>query len=395
MTDTKMDEIVLKRIVDYCKGEITRKDFEELKKWLDENPDNQAVLKSYLELYKKGREIAFLENWDRDASWQRLSKRLRKNSGNLRIGRIIRRTVAAAAACLFLVGGGYYYYMNSREGEQAVKSYALALIEPGTTKAVLELSDGSRVSLEDSSVFYMQEEGAIVRQDSGSALTYERQGVQREVVYHTLRVPVGGEYHLVLSDGTRVWLNSASEFRYPTQFSGENREVFFSGEIYLEVAKDSLHPFIVRAGDVRVEVLGTSFCVSAYPDEDRVATTLVSGKVLMRTEKGDVALKPGERAVWNREWRTMQMNKVDVSQYVSWVKGRFEFEDLSLDEICRQLSRWYDVSFEFVDASCAHRRFTGGLWRDMQLVDFLKIVEQTTNVKFLQIDEKRIVARSY
>ena len=388
-----MDEIILKRIADYCKGEISKEDFEKLGEWLSENPDNRAVLKSYVELYKKGREISFLENWDREASWQRLSRRL-ENSRKERAGRLrrlVRRFAATAAACLLFVGGVYYFYDN-REVEK--RPYGLAMIQPGSTKAVLELPNGSEIALEDTSAFYMQEQGTVVRQDSGRTLVYEKRGAQEKAVYHTLRVPVGGEYHLVLSDGTRVWLNSASEFHYPTRFDGDIREVSFSGEVYFEVAKDSLRPFVVRAGDVRVKVLGTSFNVSAYPDEERVVATLVEGSVALETESEDVVLRPGEQAVWDCASGKVEVNEVDASVCVSWVKGRFEFEDLSLEEITRQLSRWYDVSFEFVEPSCARRHFTGGLWRDMQLLEFLKIVEQTTNVRFLRIDEKRIVVRS-
>ena len=335
-----------------------------------------------------------MENWDREASWQKLSRRL-ENSRKERAGRLrwlVRRFAATAAACLLFVGGVYYFYDN-REVEK--RPYGLAMIQPGSTKAVLELPNGSEIALEDTSAFYMQEQGTVVRQDSGRALVYEKRGAQEKAVYHTLRVPVGGEYHLVLSDGTQVWLNSASEFHYPTRFDGDIREVSFSGEVYFEVAKDSLRPFVVRAGDVRVKVLGTSFNVSAYPDEERVVATLVEGSVALETESEDVVLRPGEQAVWDCASGKVEVNEVDASVCVSWVKGRFEFEDLSLEEITRQLSRWYDVSFEFVEPSCARRHFTGGLWRDMQLLEFLKIVEQTTNVRFLRIDEKRIVVRSY
>ena len=221
-----MDEIILKRIADYCKGEISKEDFEKLGEWLSENPDNRTVLKSYVELYKKGREISFLENWDREASWQKLSRRL-ENSRKERAGRLrwlVRRFAATAAACLLFVGGVYYFYDN-REVEK--RPYGLAMIQPGSTKAVLELPNGSEIALEDTSAFYMQEQGTVVRQDSGRALVYEKRGAQEKAVYHTLRVPVGGEYHLVLSDGTQVWLNSASEFHYPTRFDGDIREVSF------------------------------------------------------------------------------------------------------------------------------------------------------------------------
>ena len=249
---------------------------------------------------------------------RRLENSRKDRAGRLR--RLVRRFAATAAACLLFVGGVYYFYDN-REVEK--RPYGLAMIQPGSTKAVLELPNGSEIALEDTSAFYMQEQGTVVRQDSGRTLVYEKRGAQEKAVYHTLRVPVGGEYHLVLSDGTRVWLNSASEFHYPTRFDGDIREVSFSGEVYFEVAKDSLRPFVVCAGDVRVKVLGTSFNVSAYPDEERVVATLVEGSVALETESEDVVLRPGEQAVWDCASGKVEVNEVDASVCVSWVKGRF------------------------------------------------------------------------
>ena len=386
-----MDEIILKRIADYCKGEISKEDFEKLGEWLSENPDNRAVLKSYVELYKKGREISFLENWDREASWQRLSRRL-ENSRKERAGRLrrlVRRFAATAAACLLFVGGVYYFYDN-REVEK--RPYGLAMIQPGSTKAVLELPNGSEIALEDTSAFYMQEQGTVVRQDSGRTLVYEKRGAQEKAVYHTLRVPVGGEYHLVLSDGTRVWLNSASEFHYPTRFDGDIREVSFSGEVYFEVAKDKDKPFIVETQEQSIEALGTKFNVTAYPEDSLLVTTLLEGAVRLTNHaaSGATVLHPDEQLIYNKNTQSMFQQRVDAAQYASWTTGYYYFPEQSLEAILYRLSHVYGVRFTVRSEALNHRMFTGTFYRGQSMKEIMEIICLAIPIRY-EIDDHHVI----
>ena len=166
------------------------------------------------------------------------------------------------------------------------------------------------------------------------------------------------------------------------------------GEVYLEVKRDEERPFIVYAGETEIRVLGTSFNVKAYAEEGEVVTTLLSGKVSVGVGERSTKLDPGKQAIWNRKEDRISVREVDASRYISWTKGVFEFEDLSLAEITLQLSRWYDIQFVFEDEDCAERRFTGGVKRYAPLVNFLEIMEQTTNVKF-EYAGKNIVIKSH
>ena len=200
--------------------------------------------------------------------------------------------------------------------------------------------------------------------------------------YHTLAVPVGGEYHFTLADGTRVWVNSASEVRFPNCFSGKKREIYVKGEVYLEVARDEKHPFVVHAGENEVRVLGTRFNLTAYPDEQEVITTLVEGSVEFWNDQSSIRLKPGEQSVLDRETNNLEKQKVDVSIYTSWVSGTYEYERMPLSDITRQLSRWYDVQFVYETTEFSNHPFTGVVKRDQSLEEVLSIIEKTTNIKF-------------
>ena len=381
-----MDEIILKRIADYCKGEISKEDFEKLGEWLSENPDNRAVLKSYVELYKKGREISFLENWDREASWQRLSRRL-ENSRKERAGRLrrlVRRFAATAAACLLFVGGVYYFYDN-REVEK--RPYGLAMIQPGSTKAVLELPNGSEIALEDTSAFYMQEQGTVVRQDSGRTLVYEKRGAQEKAVYHTLRVPVGGEYHLVLSDGTRVWLNANTELEFPVSFVRDERVVRLKGEAYFEVARDERKPFIVKTAGMTTRVLGTAFNIKAYADERDERATLLEGRVevaLSSSPQGKTrtVLEPGMQARWRAGSRSLSVQAVNSADVVAWRRGEFVFNEEDISVVLQTLSRWYGVEFVAASGGMETYTFSGMMSKDDKLEDILEVLTMAGGPSF-------------
>ena len=160
----------------------------------------------------------------------------------------------------------------------------------------------------------------------GNTLIYDagEKGVQVE--YHTIRVPRGGEYNLQLADGTKVYLNAGSSLRYPVRFTGKRREVTLSGEGYFEVAKDSTQPFVVRAGDVDVRVLGTAFNVNAYPEKETVATTLVEGRVQVNYKTGQQVIQPGMQLVYDKQNGKVDVSVVDTEVYTSWKDGYYYFK---------------------------------------------------------------------
>ena len=189
--------------------------------------------------------------------------------------------------------------------------------------------------------------------------------------------------HFTLADGTRVWLNSSSQLTFPTRFTGMAREVTVKGEVYFEVQRDEDKPFIVWINDVSVRVLGTKFCVSAYPENEGIVTTLVQGAVQVTSGDNQVVLKPGYQAVVDQNSGAIKQRAVELSLYTSWVQGVFEYENMKLNDIMVQLARWYDVQFTFSAPEYKERRFTGVVRKYEDLNDVLDMIEKTTNVKFI------------
>lgn len=266
-----------------------------------------------------------------------------------------------AAACLVLILGAALYIRNANERDvaSAIKSVKPANesnVLPGVSGAVLTLSDGKNVLLDtiDNRVIALQG-GATVRVANGMLL-YEGKG--SETLYNTMTTPKGRHFIITLPDGSRVWMNSASSIRYPTVFSGRDRRVEVSGEVYFEVRKGTI-PFIVKAGQrTEVAVLGTQFNINSYSNEKSINVTLVDGAVMVNTSGvsesaiASLILKPGQQAQVlnagpqreNGDGAAIQLvNHANIEQVTAWKNGLFNFDNAKLDEVMRQLERWYDV----------------------------------------------------
>ena len=215
--------------------------------------------------------------------------------------------------------------------------------------------------------------------------TYLSNSKEKEVVYNEIHVQKGGRANtLVLSDGTKVILNAATTFRYPTSFGEKNRMVYLEGEAYFEVAKDSEHPFIVHISRGAIEVLGTGFNVRDYREEQKTVTTLVQGKVVYRPERQpgrEIMLEPGFQ-IKDEEGGSLQPRKVDVILYTGWKDGKYVFENATLEEIMQVLSRWYDIAVFYKREEVKKLHFTGDLERYKTINDFLEFMEIGGNVRF-------------
>lgn len=258
-------------------------------------------------------------------------------------------------------------------------------IQPGTSKAVLIMADGKKVMLEQDQNLNIQLNERVRVASSGQGIVYEESGlgiVKEE--YNRLVTPIGGEYLLVLSDGTKVFLNADSELKYPVEFVDGKRVVDLKGEAYFEVRKDSLRPFVVRMNGAEVTVLGTSFNVNTYGDDGLIYTTLVNGSVRVSSVKNgqEEVLKPGMQSVMDEQTGQLTVREVDVEPYVAWREGRFVFRAMTLDLIMRQLQRWYDFEVFYQNPELKDYEFRGVIKRDMDLDKVLSVIKATTNVDF-------------
>ena len=290
-----------------------------------------------------------------------------------------------AASIILLVGLFVGRTINGVRDIHEEQELAKSVMQPGTSKAILMMADGKEVVLEQGQNLNILLNERVRVATSSQGIVYEEYGkgmVTEE--YNKLTTPVGGEYSLVLSDGTKVFLNADSELKYPVEFSDGKRIVDLKGEAYFEVHKDSLRPFIVRMNGAEVTVLGTSFNVNTYGDDGQIYTTLVNGSVRVSSVKNGQAevLKPGMQSVMNVKSGLLTVRKVDVEPYVAWREGRFVFRAMTLDLIMRQLQRWYDFEVFYQNSELKDYEFRGVIKRDMDLDKVLSVIKATTNVDF-------------
>ena len=290
-----------------------------------------------------------------------------------------------AASIILLVGLFVGRTINGVRDIHEEQELAKSVMQPGTSKAILMMADGKEVVLEQGQNLNILLNERVRVATSSQGIVYEEYGkgmVTEE--YNKLTTPVGGEYSLVLSDGTKVFLNADSELKYPVEFSDGKRIVDLKGEAYFEVHKDSLRPFIVRMNGAEVTVLGTSFNVNTYGDDGQIYTTLVNGAVRVSSVKNGQAevLKPGMQSVMDVQSGQLTVREVDVEPYVAWREGRFVFRAMTLDLIMRQLQRWYDFEVFYQNPELKDYEFRGVIKRDMDLDKVLSVIKVTTNVDF-------------
>lgn len=298
-----------------------------------------------------------------------------------------------AVACLVLIVGGVMLYrisVKKKFGPSRLVSNgqnnSIDKIEPGGNVAVLTLANGKKVLLGDLSNGALLQQGGIkvIKQDNG-LLTYKDESPNNSVaekpIHNTLTTPRGGQYEVILADGTKVWLNAASSLEYPVSFSGENRTVEIHGEGYFEVASGAHKPFIVKVDDINVEVLGTSFDVNSY-EENSIKTTLVDGAIKVTGGAKIVLLKPGEVARFNRRSEEMKVADVNVNAVTAWKDGLFYFDHTSIKEIMDEVSRWYDVEVSYSVTDLKHKVYDGKLPRYGDVNTLLKMLEMTGTVHF-------------
>ena len=296
---------------------------------------------------------------------------------------------AAAAVAIVLCCCLFVYYRANTEQKVNV---AVQKIVPGQYNAVLEMADGSTYQLGEQQYSLQEKTGNQIKVDS-TLLSYlpvnKRSDVLQDIVYNKLSVPKGGEYRIELEDGTKVWINSASRLRYPVVFSSNSREVYLEGEAYFEVQRDVDRPFIVHSGEQKVTVLGTSFGISCYASEANDYTTLVSGNVKVDFERGKQSfmLEPGMQVAYNKESGIAIEKKVDVAEFVAWKNGKYIFNQKRLEDILSTLSRWYDFEVFYRNEDVKEVLFSGELRRFDDFSYLLRLIERTSDVKFV-IDKK-------
>ncbi|QNK64772.1 FecR domain-containing protein [Pedobacter sp. PAMC26386] len=283
-----------------------------------------------------------------------------------------------AASLIFVLAAGTSYLLFNKKTEQHEqvqrKNISKDLL-PGGNKAVLTLDDGQTIVLNGTKNGTLASQGdKIIDKTAEGQIAYSGSADFAKAsrkLYNTVTTPRGGSYQLILSDGTKVWLNAASSIKYPVAFSGTERRVEISGEAYFEVAHHKNTPFRVVSEKQTVEVLGTHFNINAYDNEEEVKTTLLKGSVKVLSKDNNTILKPGEQAQLNNG--VFHKSEVDIEDEIAWKNGFFNFKDASIETVMRQLSRWYDVDVKY-EGKIPAREFTGEIPRNINATQLQEIL---------------------
>ncbi|MBW8330878.1 MAG: DUF4974 domain-containing protein [Prolixibacteraceae bacterium] len=351
-----------------------------LKQWLSENNAHRNYFDSALNYYTNDSQFA-----NSPAELKKALRNIHRKAGihspyrNTRILAI----AGVAASILFMI---YFQFSAPNNSESIIIAEKVQSIVPGSNKAVLILADGTEHDLTSDENTFTDADGTEIK-NTGNSLEYSsKNALSTEIKYNTLKIPRGGEYFLILSDSTKVWLNSETTLRFPVQFAADVRSVELTGEAYFEVMKNTKIPFIVNSGNQSIKVLGTQFNVSSYPENQNIYTTLVEGNVevsMSNNPQIKLTLKPNEQSVLNSNSNQIQKRTVDVNQYVAWKDGRFVFSGQPLVEIMGTLSKWYDVQVVFSNEKDKKLMFTGNLERYADFGEILAKIEKTNEVSFV------------
>ena len=370
---------------------ITPEEKERLNVWLAEDERHYMRYCRIRERLKRGEGENVFRNPERvREDMEKLKKKLSGNKRRFLLsGNYFWRYAAVAVFTIGIAIGLIERPWEDRSSEISPMAQQPAVL-PGSYKAVLTLASGEQVNLEEWGRDSLWKDGTLIRKRKGE-LRYEQKAgdmQQEEMLFNTITIPRSGEYKLVLSDGTKVWLNSDSKLEFPNTFVGDERRVKLAGEAYFEVAKNKAKPFRVEVDRVEVVVLGTSFNIHAY--DEAVKTTLVEGAVKLNVAGKAYSLSPGFEA--NVDQVGVKIVKSDVYEQIAWKDGRFVFREKRLEEVMSILSRWYDFEIFYQNAAVKDLHFTGNIPRHATINEVLKFMERTHLVHFSVVGRTVIVS---
>ena len=400
MNQNKLDELL--RL--FVEGEINREEYNQLFDYIRNSPNDEDINFSIDQEFRKMKSCTALSEEDKESIYLKISKAKPIEAPDTDLP--VRQTfkawyqISVAASILLMLSIGLYFYAN-RAGMQPIEAAKPKLVSeqpvivPGGDKAILTLSDGSKIILQDAKKGVLANQaGVSVQKTSDGELLYSfaknntptPRKSSNEIIYNKIETPKGGKYQINLPDGSKVWLNSSSTLRYPALFSGNTREVELNGEAFFDVAKDNTKPFKVIAKDQIVEVLGTQFNINSYSDEGTFKTTLIEGSVKIIYKDEVVLLSPGQQFQPNS--RSAKVLEADTEEVIAWKNGYFLFKNEDIQSIMRKVSRWYNVEVTY-SGEIPQVGFGGNISRSKDISEVLNVLQLTNAVHF-KVEGRRI-----
>ena len=362
-------------ILAYLRDEVDEEGQRKLKVWLEESDSHKTLFARIQDEKMQYEDIQKILSYDAGGAWQVVQQKAARRRRK-RLTRVYR--VAVSVVIIF---GVAIAFLLREEATTVVPVVKVEEITPGRSMAKLTVASGDVYHLD--SLHQVDLITSLAENNGKEVVFIDRQleEGEREIKYNKVEIPRGGEYQIVLGDGTRVYLNAQTELRFPESFaSSEQRLVYLSGEAYFEVTKNPSKPFVVQCKDYAVKVLGTSFNVNSYEGDETSKTTLATGKVEIDMDGKQTILNPGQQAIIKNG--EVNVKEVDVEVYTTWMFDNFRFQSESIQEIMTKLSRWYAIDVFYMNESVRNYHFTGYLPRYAKIADVLELLSLTTNIKF-------------
>ena len=370
-------------ILAYLRDEVDEEGQRKLKVWLEESDSHKTLFARIQDEKMQYEDIQKILSYDAGGAWQVVQQKAARRRRK-RLTRVYR--VAVSVVIIF---GVAIAFLLREEATTVVPVVKVEEITPGRSMAKLTVASGDVYHLD--SLHQVDLITSLAENNGKEVVFIDRQleEGEREIKYNKVEIPRGGEYQIVLGDGTRVYLNAQTELRFPESFaSSEQRLVYLSGEAYFEVTKNPSKPFVVQCKDYAVKVLGTSFNVNSYEGDETSKTTLATGKVEIDMDGKQTILNPGQQAIIKNG--EVNVKEVDVEVYTTWMFDNFRFQSESIQEIMTKLSRWYAIDVFYMNESVGNYHFTGYLPRYAKIADVLELLSLTTNIKF-DVEGKTVI----
>lgn len=369
----------------YLRDELPEAERIMVEDWLAADENNQKLADQFRDQLTLDKEMALFSSGDKSKAWETIAAR----TGNA--GKRKKVLWSAAVVALLCLAGGWLIWQTPGDVKQDVvvreKNTPVS-----TSKTRLTLADGSVIELDGADDGALFEDGSAKLIKKNGELLYQGKEEDKGALagYNMVHTPVGGQYRIVLPDKSKVWLNATSSLRYPTAFHDSVRMVELSGEAYFEVAKNKSMPFIVKAGETKVEVVGTHFNIMAYPDEQTTRTTLLEGAVIVSKGIAKQKMKPGQEAVAGDGIRLVE---ADLQAAVAWKQGFSHFENAGIGTVMRQLARWYDIEVEYEKGIVPDIHFSGIISKNSSVEQVIAMLNASGNLQ-MEVQGRKVLVKA-
>lgn len=377
-------------ITGFLSGSLSEQDERELQSWIAEQESHRILFEKICAEDTMRGKLHRYRSEEVYSAFLRFTKKRKQ--------RMLRKMIyrwSACAAAVLLLGGALWQWLPGTRGAKELQpsSRYVSVGEEPARRPVLVLATGERLVIPEGRLAFEETvEGQRVMSGNELLATGESRTENDETAYYTMEVPPKCDFHFVMSDGTKVWMNAASTLRYPVKFASDSRRIYAEGEIYLEVAKDARRPFFVELEGMEIAVLGTSFNVRAYRQEQKIQVTLAEGKVSARTGKGkEHALTPGNCLSLEKQSGEVHMQPVDVDDVLAWKRGFYVFKKSTLTEVASTLKHWYNADIRLASEEIARQTYTGVVNKEEPIGVFLKRLEETSGVRCEQQENLIII----